>query len=79
MRPKAEEEARLAEGARMKVEEHEHARLEVALGVHLAIESIWREKEEEEQHAQMKAGEEARLVEESRLKPEEDLRMNSEY
>ena len=38
----AEEEARLAGGARMKVEEHVHAHLKEDEGVHLALESIQR-------------------------------------
>ena len=43
---KAEEEARLAEGARLKGEEHERERLKLEEGVRLALESIQRVEEE---------------------------------
>ena len=39
LRLKAEEEDRIAEGARLKVEDHERARLKVEEGVHLTPES----------------------------------------
>ena len=44
LRLKAEEEARLAEGARLKVEEHDHARLKLEEGVRLAVEGEQRRR-----------------------------------
>ena len=43
---KAEEEARFAEGARLKLEEHTRARLKLEEGVGLALESRRRVEEE---------------------------------
>ena len=45
---KAEEEARLIEGARLKLEEPEISRLKVEEGVHLVIESRQRSEEEQQ-------------------------------
>ena len=44
---KAEEEARLSEGASLKVNEHERAQLKVGDGVRLALESRRRAEEDD--------------------------------
>ena len=46
---KADEEARLAEEARHKAEEHKRTRLNIGEGVRRELETIWR-VEDEEQH-----------------------------
>ena len=79
---KAEEEARIAEEATLKVEEHQRAQLKVDEGVHLFLEAIQREEDQKEdhQHARLKAEEEARIFEKSRLKSEEEyLQLKTEY
>ena len=79
MRLKAEEYDQLAEGERLRVEEHERARLKLGEGVRLDHKSIRIAEEEEEHHTRLKAEEEAHIIEEARLKlEEEDLRLNSE-
>ena len=45
---KAEEEDRLAEESRLKVEKHDCAQLKIEEEVRLALEEIWRAEEEEE-------------------------------
>ena len=63
MRLKAEEEARLSEESRPKLEEHERAQLKVEGGVCLTLEARrGLEEEEQQQHVWLKSEEEARLV-----------------
>ena len=60
LRLKAEEEARLAEEARLKVEEHQRAQLKVEEGVRLVLEARERAEEDqkEQQNRRLKAEEE---------------------
>ena len=52
---KSEEEARLAKGARLKMEDHERACLKVEEVVCLGLESRRIAEEDEEEHARLKA------------------------
>ena len=54
---KAEEEARLTDESRLKLEEHQRVHLKVDEGVRLVLESrrIAEEDQEEHQHARLKA------------------------
>ena len=59
----------LASLTMIRAEEHKRARLNVEVGVRLALEARQRVEEE---HARLESEEEARLVEEARLKSEEE-------
>ena len=54
-----------------RAEEHKRAKLKVEEGLHLALEAIRREEEEEE-HVWLETEEEPQLVEYARLKAEEE-------
>ena len=58
---KNEEEDWIAKGARLKVEEHERARINLEEGVRLALES--RRQAEEDNHLRLKAEEGERIAE----------------
>ena len=66
-----DEEARLAEEERRKSEEHKRAGLKVEEGIHLALEAI--QIEEEEEHTWIEAEDGARIFLKERLKSEEVL------
>ena len=66
-----DEEARLAEEERRKAEEHKRAGLKVEEGIHLTLEAI--QIEEEEEHTWIEAEDGARIFLKERLKSEEVL------